>query len=324
MIVLNSRDVPAAERFDWWHDLTARELIPTRISSDHAADFRACAAALELGQVQVSMLEFSELRSTRTRRLIQSSDPELWELTLVTGGAFWLQQDRSETYLRAGDLVLYNTSRPFDSNVLAGRAQLVMVHLPHRATVVSEHALGSLVARRLPSEYGTGAILRTFLHGLAEQATTLATTQLSQLGAATVELASAFLAGVADVRPPGSTRNRTAALTYQIKAFVLDHLHDPELSPATVAAAHHISVRYLHQLFEQDGETVGAFIRRRRLQRCRTELADRTLADRSVAAIGARWGFPDPATFSRVFKRAYELAPGEYRRSMLPPAGPVS
>ncbi len=41
----------------------------------------------------------------------------------------------------------------------------------------------------------------------------------------------------------------------------------PQLSPAAVAAAHHISLRSLHQLFHDEGLTVAGWIRQRRLER---------------------------------------------------------
>ncbi|WP_189145366.1 hypothetical protein [Streptomyces lacrimifluminis] len=40
------------------------------------------------------------------------------------------------------------------------------------------------------------------------------------------------------------------------------------------AACHHISVRYLHRLFPPQGITVSAWIRQRRPERCRRDLAD--------------------------------------------------
>jgi AraC-like DNA-binding protein len=32
-----------------------------------------------------------------------------------------------------------------------------------------------------------------------------------------------------------------------------------------------------------------------------------------VSAIGARWGFTNPAHFSRAFRQAFGTAPGQYR-----------
>jgi AraC-like DNA-binding protein len=80
-------------------------------------------------------------------------------------------------------------------------------------------------------------------------------------------------------------------------------------------------VRYLYRLFEAQGTTVAAWIRHRRLERCRADLADPALGGAPVSAVAVRWGLPDPAHFSRLFKRAYGLPPAEYRRACLPPAG---
>jgi AraC-like DNA-binding protein len=37
-----------------------------------------------------------------------------------------------------------------------------------------------------------------------------------------------------------------------------------------------------------------------------------------VAAVGARWGYPDPAHFSRLFKATYGMGPRDYRASQGP------
>jgi AraC-like DNA-binding protein len=58
------------------------------------------------------------------------------------------------------------------------------------------------------------------------------------------------------------------------KAFIDARLDDPELTTATIAAAHYISPRYLQKLFEAEGSTVTDWIRRRRLDHCKRELLD--------------------------------------------------
>lgn len=80
-----------------------------------------------------------------------------------------------------------------------------------------------------------------------------------------------------------------------------------------IASALHISTRYLHKLFEADGTTAGAWIRARRMERCRRDLADPMMASYSVSTIGARWGLLDPSRMSRLFRQAYGMSPREYR-----------
>jgi AraC-like DNA-binding protein len=108
---------------------------------------------------------------------------------------------------------------------------------------------------------------------------------------------------------------RRRVLLTRIHAFIQQHLGDPELSPAGIAAAHHISVRLLHKLFHEQGETVAGWIRAQRLAGCRRDLLDPAQAASPVAAIAARRGFRSAIHFSRVFRAAYGLPPHEYRLS---------
>ena len=110
---------------------------------------------------------------------------------------------------------------------------------------------------------------------------------------------------------------RRRGLLLRIQAFLEARLGDPELDPAAVAAAHHISVRYLQKLFEEEGETVAGWIRARRLEHCRRDLAEARLAGLPVSSVAARWGLVDAAHFSRLFKAAYGLSPREYRLGAL-------
>ncbi len=82
-----------------------------------------------------------------------------------------------------------------------------------------------------------------------------------------------------------------------------------------IAAAHHMSLRSLQQLFHDEGLTVAGWIGRRRLERCRRDLADPALASRPVAAIATRWGFSSADDFSRAFRAVHGLPLAEYRMS---------
>ena len=105
----------------------------------------------------------------------------------------------------------------------------------------------------------------------------------------------------------------------RITVFIEEHLGEADLAAAQIAAAHHISLRQLHKLFHASGTTVAGWIRQRRLEHCGHDLRDPRCAARPVAAVGARWGYPDPAHVSRLFRRAYGRPPAEYRRDLLTP-----
>jgi transcriptional regulator GlxA family with amidase domain len=99
-----------------------------------------------------------------------------------------------------------------------------------------------------------------------------------------------------------------------ILKYIDTNLAVPGLGPAQLALAHHISTRHLHALFRDGGTTVAAWIRQRRLDRCRRMLADPLNADVSIASVAAGSGFTDAAHFSRIFKAAYGESPTELRQ----------
>lgn len=103
------------------------------------------------------------------------------------------------------------------------------------------------------------------------------------------------------------------ALLTQIYAFIQKNLGDINLTLNTIAAAHHISLRYLHKLFQQEGHTVAGWIRGLRLEQCRCDLTNPRLTAHPINAIAARWGFTSPAHFSQAFRNVYGMSPSQYR-----------
>ncbi|MFI8166162.1 helix-turn-helix domain-containing protein [Streptomyces sp. NPDC085931] len=99
----------------------------------------------------------------------------------------------------------------------------------------------------------------------------------------------------------------------RIRAYIDRRLREPDLSPGSIARAHHISVRYLHKLFRNDGTTVGRWVRQRRLDSCRRELSGSRSGGITVAAVAHRWGFSSPAHFSRTFREAYGMTPSQWQ-----------
>lgn len=117
---------------------------------------------------------------------------------------------------------------------------------------------------------------------------------------------------------------RRQALRMRIDAYVQQHLADPDLSPTTIAAAHHISTSYLHKLFRNQAVTITRLIRQYRLERCLRTLADPRYASHPLHRIASSWGFTDKAHFSRIFRTAYGMPPSDYRALVLsrPPDHP--
>jgi AraC-like DNA-binding protein len=188
-----------------------------------------------------------------------------------------------------------------------------MLVFPRALLPLPPSHLKDLTAVRLGPDPGVGALTSGVLTQLAANIDHLQPAEGARLATTALEVLATRLAHELDgVAVPPSVHQR--ALLTRIHAFIQQHLGDPELSPGVIAAAHHISLRYLQKLFHAEGTTVAGWIRACRLDRCRHDLLDPAFPTRPVRAVAARWGLVDPQHFTRVFRATYGLPPGEYRR----------
>ena len=132
------------------------------------------------------------------------------------------------------------------------------------------------------------------------------------LGTATVELFRALLASAArDDRHQRAAMAET--LLTRIRAYVHQNLRNRDLTPRRIAAAHHISVRYLYALCNAAEISLEQWIILRRLRGAQQELSSVNSAGRTIGTIAFEWGFSDPAHFSRRFRQEYGVSPREWR-----------
>ncbi|PAZ16220.1 AraC family transcriptional regulator [Streptomyces sp. SA15] len=107
------------------------------------------------------------------------------------------------------------------------------------------------------------------------------------------------------------------ALAQAAKDLADSHLADPELSPAMLARQLNGSVRTLQRAFAATGESVGAYIRQRRLEEARLALTAPS-GRLSVSELAAHWHFADSSHFIRAFKKQYGRTPTDYASSTRP------
>lgn len=247
------------------------------------------------------------------RRLPQfvEQDPEPYIGVQITkAGRERFHFDGQDISLGAGDLVIWTSTQATEFTVVE-RLHKVSLVLPW-----------SEVQERLPrgtrfsgtvidSRAGLGAVLYSHVDSLAQQLELFTAADHAAVRRATLELLTAAMSHRVD------TPQRGLALRYlkQLQDYILANLQDESLSPTSIAAANHMSPRYVHMLFAQTGVSASSWIRTQRLERCRDDLRSRAYRDCSIAEVAYTWGFSDPSHFTRVFKRQYGLGPREYREA---------
>ena len=107
----------------------------------------------------------------------------------------------------------------------------------------------------------------------------------------------------------GNARAALRAAVYgQVRRHVETHLRDPDLSPERVLASLHLSRASVYRLFEHEGG-LAAYIRNRRLRTAADELV--RFPHRGVQDVASGLGFNDASSFTRAFRRAFDIAPRE-------------
>jgi AraC-like DNA-binding protein len=322
--VFRSDEVPEGERFERWWYLVRETHAPLDLVSERTDDFRATQRVLHLDHVSVWPTSFQPVQFRRTPRLIRASDPETVHLSLPISGALEARRGDHETVHPPGTLLVSDSSQPID--VWAGRNSWfhygIGLEIPRSSLLLPRDGLARLTDGPIPARSGYGALLAQTLTQLIADTASYLPSDGPRLGALLAELVASLFTTTLGTRTDQSPEGRRQVLLLRIRSFVQEHLDDPDLGPESVAAAHHISVSYLHRLFQQDGTSVAAWIRSRRLERARRDLADPAQAGTPIHAIATRWGFRSPADFSRAFRTRYRQPPRDYRREAAVAVGP--
>ncbi|MFC5659911.1 helix-turn-helix domain-containing protein [Streptomyces nogalater] len=303
-LVLSTDTVPVADRIGRWRAALASTLTPMAVAPRDSGPFTGRVAGGRLGHLPVCSLDADAQRVGRSG----PGDPCVAVLVL-TAGTVTLIQDGRSAVAGAGDLLVYDAARPYTLD-FPERFACHVVHLPRRGLDVSDEELRAVTVTAVSGADGIGAILGPFLTRLLDPADSYGPAVAARLAAGVEDL---FATLVAERGPAGGVDSGRGELVLRIRDHIDRHLENPGLTPETVATAHHISVRYLHRLFEEEGITVARLVQRRRLEECARELS-RGRSAPAVAVVAHRWGFTNPAHFSRAFRRAYGHSPREWRQ----------
>jgi AraC-like DNA-binding protein len=106
-------------------------------------------------------------------------------------------------------------------------------------------------------------------------------------------------------------RGRRDAMS-RIIEYIRQHIADPAMSLTDAAAAAFLSPNYLtHLLRKETGKTFSELVLERRMRLARTHLMN---SNKPLSHIAQICGFADEAYFSRRFRKAHGLPPGQFRR----------
>ncbi|MGI5324125.1 helix-turn-helix domain-containing protein [Actinomadura nitritigenes] len=302
----STEDVAPRERIGFWEDYNRRALVGLSCTSYSERGLVARQANYRLGDVRLADISGNAHAIERTPQVARSAPKDSVFVSLLVKGEAVFLHEHGCLAAAAGDLVVYDTRRPYLFGFSSAMRQF-LVDVP-RELFVRECMAGGVPA---PMLFGRGtaregelvAALRSLL--AAPHAADPARTRGAVLGVLRT-LADGRCGGRA---APAEHRSRLIIAGDHIER----HLHDPSLAPGEVARVLGVSVRHLGRIFEAAGTTPSRHILERRLQRAHEDLAGGGTARTTIADVAHRWGFSSQAHFARHFRARFGITPSEAR-----------
>ncbi|MFI2608153.1 helix-turn-helix domain-containing protein [Kitasatospora sp. NPDC018619] len=268
----------------------------------------------QLGHLLFVTTQAGPRRVTRgVREIARGTRPAEGFLVVAVMGATGavVHQDDRTAEVPAGGVSFWCTETPHVVDYPDGVDVRVCL-LPRRALGVRDEQLVRVTATVADAGGPVAALVKQSLLTLVEAAGDCSGPVAGRLACNFADLVAILVNEQAAPDAPAAEDSRHTRIS-EIHAHVERHLRDPGLGPQTIAAAHGISVRSLHKLFEGEGTTVSRLIQRRRLQATAEDLSRGDSGDSTVSGVAQRWGFTDPAHFSRLFRASYGISPSRWR-----------
>ncbi|MFI8410875.1 helix-turn-helix domain-containing protein [Paeniglutamicibacter gangotriensis] len=304
--------IEEANSFSQWRDMISSTFVPLEAEQVRSGPFTGRIGGRILQDVGIMRLEADAQTVRRSPALIARGGTGHYKLSLQLAGHGLLLQDGREAVLSPGDVAIYDTQRPYTLNFDSSFESLVLMFPQHLLGLSSED-VSELTAVSMGQGNRLAGAIAPFIASIAGQLPELKSPIGHRLAMNIVDLLSTLLADEIYSRPDSGTDNH-ARMLRRVQHHIEANLADPLLDPDAIAAAHHMATRTLHKIFSASSLTVAGWIRERRLEACRRDLADPLCAHVGIGQIGVRWGLIDAAHFSRIFRAAFGASPSNYRQ----------
>ncbi len=314
-IIMSTENMPKSKKFSRWREFFCDYYNHADIFCKAKDAFEAKISEVRLAELNMSIIHASGQRaSTRKCQSFLCNVRNVYVIQQLTGSSFYIQDGRS-VRLEPNDIACFDGSRPIDFHS-DNRFKQLLLHVPCELWSRKLGQPDQVTARVLSPDVQMGSMLANFLQQILFIAEDVDSITLSRLEDTALSLISAAFCDLVTRHGSRPRKSRTA-LFYRAKMFIESNLDDSTLSPKKVAASLCVSESYLKALFRDENQSVNNCIWKMRLEKCRRDIADPLLSEKSLSEIAFNSGFNSFSHFSRKFKEAFEVTASDYRRDHL-------
>lgn len=314
----STSDVKARERAAYWMDAVCGTFVQLecQVLGDEQTFFGDL-QAYDVGVLRLSRVHATAQRVNRSLSQIRQSSADCFLVNIQIAGRGLLMQDDKVADLRPGDFALYDSSRPYQMQ-FEGRFEQLVLTLPGAVLRNRLHNVQALTAYKIDGR--KGAVAPLLPNMVRQLIRTVPKLESASVPAVAESVANMLVAGLAE--QPLATQvaecNLAGLRRDVIKAYVMEHLRQPELSTESIATFLGVTPSTVYRAWAGEPDTLNSWIWSRRLDGVYSDLCDPAHVRATITDIAYSWGFNDSAHFSRAFRARFGRSARDLRAQVFP------
>jgi AraC-like DNA-binding protein len=320
VISLHSPALPAANALvsfgnqfttlDSWGQQVGARLV--NLDFNGAARFEGAFSHKAFGDAVACRLKGVAHRTTRSSRRLKEADNDFMLLLYIKQGTAIISHANFEGRVNSGSFFLIDGTKPHLLE-MEDNFEHIALRLPRTRLIATHRAATALIGKPFDANDGDGSIASTMLDAVVSVSNVSEYAAFTAFDAVIKTLAEGLINS--DISAPELGFSGQDRLLSRIMRTLDANCADPNYSSSQLANEMGISRRYLDRLLSTLDSSFGKLILEKRLERCRAQLKDRKMANRSITAVALENGFNDLSHFSRTFRQRYGCSAREMRQS---------
>lgn len=298
------------DRFAFWRDAVCESFVQLGCDAPQTVDFSGHLRIARHSVIAISEVGGAAHSVVRRKRDIRSASGEYFLLSLQRENTSRITQFGNQSLLNPGDMALYDSTHPYLLELSEGFSKTVL-QLPKDRLLDRLPMAQMMGGTRIDGQSGIGKLVRENILAFSQHMAASDGAVAALLQDTLVDLIATGLASGQGAQADLASPEQHVML--RVRSFIAENIHDPDLDRTRVAEEMGMSIRRLNDIFSKQGSSIAEEVRKKRLNRVKSELRDPRFAGQSISQIAMNCGYNNLQHFSTAFRSAFGVPPRAYR-----------
>lgn len=299
------------DRYNAWRSAICDCYVHVDVEATDPENYKGFIHEKNFGDTVLTDILLSQQTIRRNRKHISQLDKDCFYIQFLHSGKSQIRQRGKVHNSNTAQGALFCATEQYELDCI-GEVRAFYLEIPRDEFTQRFPKDQIPIAAGIDNTQGLGRIATEFCAMLATEGARLDKNARSQLGKQLLDLLAMTMQSSEGDLPANDSSVRTARLR-SVKLWIERNIGDADLNLETISAANGMSLRYLHQLFQDEDMSVSEWIWDRRLKLCYHDI---TKCDgRLLITIAYGNGFNNSAHFSTAFRRKFGISPRQLATS---------